>query len=60
MKKLICSVLRPEQEQAAAGFEPPNDGFANRRPKITTSIKTKTCKFSKQALTNQLANKNKK
>ena len=39
--------------QAAAGFEPANNGFANRRLENTTPAKAKTCELSKEPLTPQ-------
>ena len=48
------------KEQAAAGFEPANNGFANRRLKDTTIDNTKTCETSKEQLTPQLTPKSQK
>jgi hypothetical protein len=40
-----------KEEQAAGGFEPPNNGFANRRSINVTADKTKPCETPKEQLT---------
>ena len=42
------------------GFEPTNNGFANRRPENIKTAKTKTCENSKEQLTPQLTPKSPK
>ena len=47
-------VFTNRKEKAAAGFEPANNGFANRRLEKITTDKTKTCNISDEQLTPQL------
>ena len=42
--------------EATIGFEPMNNGFANRRPKATTTTETSSYDTAQTALTNQLTN----
>ena len=56
IKETDCPVLGKKQK-AAVGFEPTNNGFANRRHKNTSIDKIKTCKNTKGPLTPQLTPK---
>ena len=56
----FASVFIGGKEQAAAGFEPANNGFANRCSKNISTDKTKTCETTKEQLTPQLTPKSQK